>query len=114
MKLAWTLIAVVVASSAVFGCNSAEDKELAEERVALLRAQNEVVTKHTDCSALSKALMEFEDAHSAEVKSNNMRWMALPESKRNSLMKAHKEETNAYFSARISPLVRCGTVFPVK
>jgi hypothetical protein len=97
------------------GCNSAEEQELATERVALLRAQNDVVSKNKgDCSSLRKGLADFEKGQGDRITSVNSRWTVLTDSKKKSLMKAHRDETDPYFKAMISPLISCGTSFPVK
>lgn len=96
------------------GCNSAEEKALAKERVDLLKTQASLVEKNPDCSALAGALLDFEKANSTRISDFNTKWKALPESKRESLMKPHRSETNPYFKAMIGPLIKCGTVFPVK
>jgi hypothetical protein len=96
------------------GCHSAEEKSLAKERVDLLKQQAALVEKNPDCTALSGALLDFEKANSSRITTFNTKWKALPESKRESLMKPHRDETNPYFKAMIAPLIKCGTVFPVK
>lgn len=104
MLLAFTLV----------GCHSAEEKALAKERVDLLKSQAAIAEKNPDCSALSGALADFEKANSARISAYKAKWTALSESKRESLTKAHRSETNPYFKAMIPPLIKCGTVFPVK
>jgi hypothetical protein len=104
------LLAVV----ALGGCASPEEKALAKDRVELLGAQAKMAGAHKDCSELTGAIMDWEKANAPKISDVTTRWKALSESKRKSLMKAHKDESNTYFKAMIGPLVRCGTVWPVK
>ncbi len=44
----------------------------------------------------------------------NTRWAALTDSKKKSLSKLHRDDTNSAYKAMIPPLIKCGTQFPVK
>ncbi len=104
----------LLAAIALGGCASPEEKALAKDRVELLGAQAKLAGEHTDCGELTGAIMDWEKANSAKITEVTTRWKALSESKRKSLMKPHKDQSNTYFKAMIGPLVRCGTVWPVK
>ena len=108
-----TLVALVCVGM-ISGCATPEEKALAKDRVALMGAQAKMADEHKNCSELTGAIMDWEKANADKIKDVNTRWQALSKSKRNSLMKPHKSESNQYFKAMIGPLVRCGTVWPVK
>lgn len=114
LKHGWSFGLGLALALATTGCHSAEEKALAKERVELLKTQASLAEKNPDCGALAGALLDFEKANSTRISDFNTKWKALSESKRESLMKAHRSETNPYFKAMIAPLIKCGTVFPVK
>jgi hypothetical protein len=107
-------IAMMLALGMAAGCHTPEEKALATERVELLGMQASLATKFTECRTLDSALRELKKTTGARIESSNTQWNALSKSKRDSLMKPHSKETGPYFKAMIAPLIRCGTVFPVK
>lgn len=104
----------VVGACFLGGCHTPEEKELAQERADLIIKQGAIAEANKECRSLDRELAVFKAQNGVQIASVNQRWGALTDSKRKSLGKLHRDDTNAAFKAMISPLVRCGTQFPVK
>lgn len=108
-------VLAVLSFATAIGCNTPEEKALAQERVDLVKLEASIVERTpTDCKALTAALGEFEKANSQRITTFNTKWTALPEKKRESLMKPLRKDSNPAFKTLITPLVQCGAIFPVK
>lgn len=95
------------------GCNTAEEKAIVEERVELVKMEIAVLDSTKTCNGVQTGMAKFEKDNKARIDSFNTSWKALSESKRNSLMKPHRAETDPYYKKIIVALVDCGTHFPV-
>jgi hypothetical protein len=109
------LIFVVMTLGVLAGCNSAEEKALARERLDLAKQEASIVeSSPKDCGVLKKKLGEFETANKDRISSVNSRWTALSESKQASLRKSLRDEANPVYEKLIPVTLQCGAVFPVK
>jgi hypothetical protein len=98
----------------ITGCDTPDDKVLANERFELVKMEAALVRQNpTSCIELGNANGEFVAKNSARIKTFNARWKALPEAKRKSLMEPLREESEPYFATLTKALIDCGTEFPV-
>ena len=104
----------VVGTLFVSGCNTPEEKALAQERADLIIKQGAIAESNKECRSLDRELAIFKAQNGKQIADVNSRWSALTDSKKKSLGKLHKDDTNSAFKAMIGPLIRCGTHFPVK
>lgn len=110
----WKSIGLALFVVTLAGCNTPAEKELAQQRADLIIKQGAIAEGNKDCRSLDRELAIFKAQNSAQIADVNSRWAALTDSKRKSLSKLHRDDTNQAFKSMISPLIKCGTQFPVK
>ena len=99
---------IILASMGVLAaCNTPEEKAIARERIDLVKQEASLVDQNPGCAGLQTALDGFERTNAVRISTFNAKWTALPESKRNSLMKPLRSESNPYFKTLIGPLIKC-------
>lgn len=110
----WKSIGLALFVVGLAGCNTPEEKALAQERADLIIKQGAIAEANKECRSLDRELAVFKAQNAAQIADVNSRWAALSESKKKSLGKLHREDTNPAYKAMIAPLIKCGTQFPVK
>lgn len=106
---------VVLSVTMLVGCNSAEEKALAKERLDLVKMEAAIVDgTPKNCAMLKTKLDAFDTANKDRISAVNTKWAALSDSKRKSLSKALREEQNPYYDKLIPVTIQCGDIWPVK